>query len=401
VALELSKLAGQVNQMGRTMVERQTRCAALIARARATLAEHGAVTQELRDKVARARNSDQSWRGAEPYSERMDERCLPKVDPCTVTLIAVDGSQVYPDRHGIATYYLLNTGSIVLRQGSGQAPVVEAVPVLFFEDNDLYDEAGHLRDLDHINRLRDHQEIERLADLAQAERSALGGDLARSIVVLSDGPLLPWIPQRSPNDNLGTEVTYLVGQLDRMRKAHALPVGYVDRPNSAYVLRTLELADLALAEIDREAVRKGCYRLLADRLLFADLEPNQRSALFASTSEINRRYAEKGHRIIFFYVNVARHPGAQNAVIARVELPEWVAGDPATLDLVHQAIYGECALTSYPYVLARAHELAVVGTAERANLESMLEQTMLRCGLHPATSIKAREKHLLSGKARR
>jgi hypothetical protein len=54
--------------------------------------------------------ADASWRGAEPLGERLDERHTPGVPPEPAILIAADGSQIYPDRHGIALYYLLNVG---------------------------------------------------------------------------------------------------------------------------------------------------------------------------------------------------------------------------------------------------------------------------------------------------
>jgi hypothetical protein len=400
VALELNKLTGQVEAMGQAMARRQQEHADLVARARAALAAHAQVTDELRRKIAQAHQADTSWRGADPLGDRLDERYAPGVPPEPAILIAADGSQIYPDRHGIALYYLLNVGSIVLRQGSGQAPETVSRPALFFADADLYDEAGRLRTPEYVNRQRDRQEVSTLVELAEAERTALGGDLSRPLLTLSDGPLLPWTAQRGQEDELDREVAFLTGQLSRLRRARAVPLGYVDRPNSAYVLRTLELVNLALEEITREAVRRGPYRRLTDRLLFADLEPNQRTGLFASTSEVNDRYAAAGHRILFFYVNVASRSGPEHSIIARVELPEWAAADPVALDLAQQAVYADCRLTGFPYVLARSHELAVVGTAERADLEAMLGQAMLRNRLSPMASAKAGLK-LLTGVRRR
>ena len=394
MALELNKLSGQVNQMGRTLAERERSHEAKITDPRAILIEHGEVTAELREKIARAHKSDQSWRGADPLGDRLDERHIPTAPPCPATLIAADGSQIYPDRHGIATYYLINTGSIVLRQCSGEAPAVSSRPTVYFEDADLYDSAGHLHNTDFINRQRDHQEAETLAALAEAERLALGGDIERLIITLADGPLLPWTPQRTQDEALAAEVAYLTGQLNRLRKAHAVPTGYVDRPGSAYVLRTLELMDLPLEQINQTTVRKNAYRQLTDRLLFVGLAPNERTGLFASTSEINERYREREHRIAFFYMNVARRPGEKHAIIARVELPEWATQNAELLDQIQHAIYADSALTGFPYVLVRAHEVAVVELAERASFESMVEQSMYRCGMHPTVSQKAGNKRL-------
>ena len=78
-------------------------------------------------------------------------------------------------------------------------------------------------------------------------------------------------------------------------------------------------------------------------------------------------------------------------------MPEWAADDTEALDLAQQAVYADCKLTGFPYVLARAHELAVVGTAEHADLEAMVTQFLLRNGLLPETSAKAWQKALMRG----
>lgn len=398
VTLELNKLTGQVETMGQVMAGRQDERASLVSQAEAALVGCAQVTDELRAKIGLARRADQSWRGAEPLGDRLDARHTPVIAPQHATLIAVDGSQIYPDRHGIALYYLLNTGNIVLRQGSGQAPDVGSQPAVFFEDADLYDEAGRLYDPEYINGQRERLEIEALAELAETERAILGGDLARPVVGLVDGPLLLWTPQRVSEREISREVHHFTRQLDRLAAARAVPLGYVDRPSSANVLRTLELAGLSPDTITREQVRRGPYRHLADRLLFRGLAPNERTGLFASTNELNERYERAGHRIVFFYLNVARQPGRDHAIIARVEVPEWVAAHPDWLDVAQHAVYADCKSTGFPYVLARAHELAVVSHAERSEFEAMLVQFMVRNGLRPERSAKAELKRLTGSK---
>ncbi len=393
MALELNKVTGQVEAMGRALAQRQQEHRQCAEHARRLLQEHGEVTDELRAKIRQASQSDEWRRGASPLGASLNERHRPAVEPQPATLIAADGSQIYPDRHGIALYYLLNTGAIVLRQGSGQAPTVSTRPEVFFAESDLHDDAGRLHDTEYINSQRDRREIETLADLAEAERRAAGGDLSRLIVTLTDGPLLLWTPKQVSEREIVREVGHFTGHFDRLRRVQAVPFGYIDRPNSAYILRILELLELPLDRINRANLRSGPFRYLTDQFLFADLAPNERTGLFVSASEINEHYARAGQRIAFFYLNVARS-GDQQPIIARVELPEWATERPELLDLAHQAIYADCKLTGFPYVLARAHELAVVGAAEHADLDAMITQFMLRNGLLPQISTKAWQKTL-------
>ncbi len=401
VALELNKLTGQVEAMGQALAGQQQDADARIGQARAILREKADVTQELLDKINVARLNDAWRRGATPLSASLDARRVPAALPQPATLIAADGSQLYPDRHGMAFYFLVNVGSIVLRQGSGQAPSVDSAPAIFCDPADLFDDSGRLRDPEYVNAQRDRQEISTLADLAERERQELGGDLARPVITLTDGPLRPWA-SRTDERETRRQAQHFRQQLARLRRAHALPAGYVDQPSSGYVLRILELLELPIDRITRDELRKGPFRHLADQALFADLLPNQRTSLFIPEGgpAVARPPAGAGAggeadgRIAFFYLNVARKPGESNAVIARVEVPEWVAREPETLDLVQHAIYTDCQLTGFPYVLARAHEVAVVGSAERADLETMVGQFMMKQGLLTETSNKAWLKRL-------
>jgi hypothetical protein len=405
VGLELNKVVVQVEAMGQTLAQREAQNEDRLAQARAALKCHAQVSGELHTKIKLACEVDTSWRGAVPLGHLLDERRLssPKTPPAT--LIAVDGSQIYPDRHGIAPYYLLNIGSITLRQGSGTAPLTGSQPSLFFAQEELYDEKGRLRNVEHVNQQRDRCEIETLASLVESEREALGEDSTRSILALVDGPLLFWGPSQAGDheaqDETQRQLEHFTRQLSRVRGARAVPMGYVDRPSSANVLRTLELAELTSEQISRASVRNREYEPLVDRMLFASLGPGERSALFASTSMLNDKYARAGHHIVFFYANMARQAGDENAIIARVELPEWAALDQQRLDQIMGALYADCELTGVPYVLIRAHELAVVTSVERTEFESLLAQQMIRNGLSPQLSAKAAGKKLTARGRRR
>ena len=139
--------------------------------------------------------------------ERLDARYSASAPPPAFVLIAADGSQIFPDRHSFATYYLLNTGAIVLRAGSGQAPSTSSEPEIFYEDADVYDEDGQVHTTDYIGALRNRREISVLADLAEQERATMGGDLSVPIICLIDGPLLPWMrPDPERTDAINEEI---------------------------------------------------------------------------------------------------------------------------------------------------------------------------------------------------
>lgn len=397
MSLELNRLTRRVDEMGEKIVQRRNDTQKRGAEALKLLDANPDVTEELHRKIEKARQIDEWRRGAKPLGERLDERCLPTMEAAEAVLIAADGSQIFPDRHGITTYYLVNTGTIVLRKGSGLAPACESTPEIYFETDDVYDEDQLVSNED-ISLIRSRREIEALARLAEEERTNLGGDLSMPIIALIDGPLLPWLrPDPRRSDKINEEIDFVIAQLDRLRKAHAIPIGYIDRPGSAFVLRILELLSLPIEEITRESLRRGRYVGLTDRVLFDDLAPNERTGLFTPYTNTNDRYQARsnGDRITFAYLNVAHPSRGERSIIARIEIPGWVAARPDLLDLAQVAIYDNCEPMGYPYVLARAHELAVVTQGDKAELDSLLAQVMLRNGLMPEISVKAGNKLLI------
>ena len=311
MALELNKLTDQVAAMGQAMAARADELAGRASQARELLAAQPEVSEELKRKIEAARLIDEWRRGCIPLGDRLDERCRPAAQPKTFTLIAADGSQIYPDRHGIAAYYLLNTGAIVLRAGTGEAPTVSSVPEIFFEDADLYDEEGRIRSAEFISAQRNRRELAALADLAESERTALGGDLAVPIICLIDGPLLPWLRPDPDHPRRSTRsLSFLPSRWPACeRRTRSRWATWIARAAPIFCV-ILELIGLPIEKITRETLRQGPFIQLTDRQLFTDLAPNERTGLFEPNSDANDRYrVRSGDRIAFAYANFARQPG--------------------------------------------------------------------------------------------
>ncbi len=393
--LELRKLVDKLEAVGQEVAQRENRYADLAGEAREVLAS-SPVDDQLRAKIDLALAVDSSWRGAEPLDDVLDVAHSPLLPPQDATLIAVDGSQIYPDRHGAALYYLINIGAIRLRQGSGRAPVVDTQPELFFREEDLYNDEQDLVSTDRVNALRDVAEMRALARLTWEECSRSED---RLVLAIKDGQLIMWMSEREASSADARLEDAYIAELQAIQRAGGVPVGYVARPRSANVVRLLWVAGLAAEAIAKETVRKHKYRALTDRTLFAGkLGPNQRSALFVNTSQANRNtFAPAGQAVCFFYLNVAP-PGARLPQIARVDVPRWAAEDAALLDRLQQAIYADCAGLEFPYVLSRADELAVVSQMEKRDLDALLSVVVARAtGDMPESSVKALQKERTRG----
>lgn len=113
-------------------------------------------------------------------------------------------------------------------------------------------------------------------------------------------------------------------------------------------------------------------------------------------SEPNQSFAEQdpANEVCFFYLN----PGQVGKNIARVDVPRWVAEDEEAVTAVHSLIVDQCRiLGDYPYVIARADEMAVVGRQDAAELNFMIDIVMERHGISEAITSKQGSKELARG----
>jgi hypothetical protein len=390
MTLELTQVAPQVKAMGQNLARHQTDRADALTQAIAILQAVSLDFTHLTDLIRQAEKVQQqqrfSWVGAAPTREPLAESYPLPPDTEPLTVIASDGSQIYPDQHALTLYYLINTGAIVYRHGSNQKPrTVNHSPQLYYAPEDLLDEQGRLISAGEVSVQRDMAELAVLAHLSPEYTGPA------PVVALSDGQLtlrvidLPFEQQKTRQDEY-------IALLNRLRETGAILAGYIDRPRSTFVLALMHLATLELTEITEESLRHNPFRGLTDIDLFGFLGPGQRSAVFAVKAKGLEKYDQAGHAIHFFYLNVSANPA--RPILARVEIPAWVAANPASLDILHAALVRQARITgSYPYVLARADELAVISGEEREAVEMMLAVEMRRHGLSPEISLKQRNKN--------
>jgi hypothetical protein len=386
VTLELSKVTSQVAQLGEQAAQRRQRFQAVVPDLVRTLTEYAA-DADLRRLVEEAvRNG---WTGGVPADESLDAAIDPIGLPERVTIVAADGSQIYPDRHGIALYYVINIGSLILRLGSSEAPIAEAAPEVYYDEQQLYDDDENLITAQLINARRTVMEMTTLTRLACEEiRQA-------PTVALSDGNIALRVKQEGiPERERQRLQDQYLAQLHRLRGSQVIVGSFISRPSATSVVRLLHLAQTCpfdrVAEYVKNRVRP--YDGITDTPIFlALLKPTQRSAIFKQVTQWAKPYEEAEHAIHFFYVNVST---PDRRVVVRVEMPEWVAADTEKVNLLHAVVVDQCRVTSipYPYVLTRADEMAVITTVEKTNLEQMIAMEMVKRDVEATPSEKAATK---------
>jgi len=407
VTLEFEKVVPQVERMGR-----------MIAARNVSMEERGNAAWEffqqlqnldaIRERIQLARHRDVGFRGAAPI-EIVDEvinRAYPLPPmPDRATVLAVDGSQIYPSIHTAALYYLVNTGVFVYHHGLDDLPEQLTEPRLCYTEEFLRDTQGQMVTNAAVNARRSVIELQVLARESWRRR-----DHSCPMVAISDGPLLFWVGKEVP-DGKQLQNEY-IGAMVHLHDTHtslytnhaqsASLVGYVDRPTSAFVVSLIYLLSLADDEVRGSVLESnGELEGLTDQpLMLKLLRPGERSALFVQQSPQNKRYHDKGenYEIAFFYLNVGNSQGYH---LARVEVPMWVARNARQIDHVHALLYHQCQMMwRYPYVLTRADELAVIRAHEKAQLEQIIEIELRRNQQVVEQSEKLESKIVRSGRTR-
>ncbi|MDX1662836.1 MAG: DNA double-strand break repair nuclease NurA [Candidatus Promineifilaceae bacterium] len=389
MTLELEKLTNEIETMAQGAYRRREATNAVLEELMRRLRAHRTAWDTLEEALGRAmRELDMKWyRAARPLDDRepLDAVVPPPHPPAEATLVAGDGSQILPNRHGAYLYSVINVGVIVYYHGRGQAPFQTTYPTLDYPNGDHPDEDTFVDKGAIINLRRDKAEIETLVEVAYDYL-----DESCPVLALLDQRLLYW-PVGSSGAEEGQRVLLSWQQaMSRACDGGILLAGYIVRPAKRSVLTMLRTLDILRPAFDKTQLEQGGREPgLTDAALFRRLlvEPGHRSKVFVDVSQHNNDFRSRDPRneVCFFYLN----PGRSGRQIARVDIPYCVAEDPAQLEMVHGLIYNQCQIMGdYPYVLTRADELAVISGRDRENLDVMIGNAMEKYGLGAAVTAK-------------
>ncbi len=314
------------------------------------------------------------------------------------TVLATDGSQIAPSHHEIAYCYLINIGRIALHYGQSRFPLLDSLPEVFYQPDDLYGaRQWGIRTEEWMSYRRTVSEATVLAELAEAiGQGELATDTATRSPYLAmvDGSLIYWFLETLPGEARDRILSPILQAWDRLRAAQVPLVGYLSASRSGEALNffRLQLCPYEAPDCQRHCAspsdRSPCQVLdpLKDTALWANLlQPGERSPLWRSSASILNFYRE--HRVYFCYL----HVGSE---IARIEFPAWVAADARQFDQILSQVLTQVQKGyGYPIALAEAHNLAVVRGSDRARFFALLEQHLIRAGLqNVGTSYKEARK---------
>ena len=392
MTLDLLKVGPQAAEMAQHAAERYRLFGSRLEEARTILRQHASEWQSLQSVAAG------SGRRLPRPLEPLDTHLAVGPAPRDHVVVGTDGSQIEPDRHGVADFFLLNVGWAVVRYGTEPFAELDSEPTLYYRPEETYityqsasgDRHVPIQDR-HLSAKRAGLEMAKAASLA-AQWHPSGLDL----VVLADGTLALWVLEERPDDFLRKAlVEPYVEEMKQIRALGRPLASYISRPRSIEVGALLQEAVCvvgngacrACASTDRR--REPCvFTRLPDRDLFGTLAPGERSALFEMTlpEGLVDFYDDLVPR--FFYLNVGSE-------VARIEVPPWTAADPSLLALVQAVVLDQCGKgLGYPNVLARADKQAVVTMQDRLAFNYLRDSLLAREGVPARASEKLHSKRV-------
>ena len=392
MALDLSKIFNQITGMVAGLQSHRDERNQQLQHAVDILHSQSNNTEQLQKKIEA---SKLTWLVAH-LAEPIDRRYQPQPAPGEFTIIGSDGSHIDVDRHQPTHCYLINIGSVVLHYGPHPEAILDSVPKLYASPEELVIASPGMQgreqpvEGDLLGIKRGVEECKRLAELA-AELPVGGTGLG-----LIDGSLIMWNLEGYPDfvSDMMLEKGFLtcLEQVRKLNKDREIPIAsYISYPRSSDVVNALKVALCPRDAVDSDK----CYECktrecdfaagVRDRELFSGLlAPGERSALFISASNIQKRYGK--HRVYFFYLKLEDE-------IARIEIPQWVAQDETRLNLTHTLALDQCRRgRGYPVVLGEAHEKAVITGADRENFWQMVESALIAGHLPTSGSAKSQSK---------
>ncbi|MBX9830344.1 DNA double-strand break repair nuclease NurA [Candidatus Babeliales bacterium] len=361
--LKHDKLAQEVSGLADKLFLLNTPQSALGQQAWKSLLKDEAFVERL--KEARGASGLPFW------MNELSERVAVINDLKHYSVLAVDGSQIYPDRHiaGV-NCFLINCGGILLSYADSSMANFFSEPRLFLPEHIIPTTSELSFSVDLVDLKREELEFE-----IASQRAALARTTSEGLLTLFDGSLIFWHLESKPEEIRDMFLREYLKYLDRFYQQQLPIAGYISMPKSKELvnmirLRACEHKKETFVFCQGKVAKCPCkqFELLVDTQLLQNfLPPFHRTTIFCSRSSITEHYP-RFLKPCFFYLNVEKE-------IVRVEVPGWMVKDPKMIDfvcqvLIDQAVKGQ----GYPVALAEAHEQAVVKGADREFFFSLIRK---------------------------
>ena len=307
--LKHDKLAQEVSGLADKLFLLNTPQSALGQQAWKSLLKDEAFVERL--KEARGASGLPFW------MNELSERVAVINDLKHYSVLAVDGSQIYPDRHiaGV-NCFLINCGGILLSYADSSMANFFSEPRLFLPEHIIPTTSELSFSVDLVDLKREELEFE-----IASQRAALARTTSEGLLTLFDGSLIFWHLESKPEEIRDMFLREYLKYLDRFYQQQLPIAGYISMPKSKELvnmirLRACEHKKETFVFCQGKVAKCPCkqFELLVDTQLLQNfLPPFHRTTIFCSRSSITEHYP-RFLKPCFFYLNVEKE-------IVRVEVP--------------------------------------------------------------------------------
>lgn len=311
------------------------------------------------------------------------------------SILGVDGSQIYPDRHiEGAGCFLINSGGCWIAYGSPSKAELFSEPQIFLLQQQVIPEMAIAVTEDIVDLMREQHELLGAVEKVKRYRAINPNE---NFLCLFDGGLIFWYLENKHEAVQKHFFEQYMQSLSWFAQEKVLVAGYISFPKSC------ELANLLRVRVclsrDKNAI--PCYGRITncpcllrediiDKTILSWFLPSDcRTTVFANRSSIVDLYpAELAPH--FFYLNTGIE-------IVRIEIPAWILAKQGALDLIATMCLDQTSKGGgYPVVLAEAHEQAVVRANDREFFFDLIRKSGLDRNKHLVYSQKSIKKRTMS-----
>ncbi len=381
--LDLAKLAGQFPGISQHFKKE-------VAASKQRVTKASYLLNQIKERQEQLIEIHKDWHDRFIFSaavpiEPIDTRMPISAAPYSHSVFATDGSQIAPSHHEIAYCYLINVGRVMLHYGQNLHPLLDSIPAVYYKSEDIYiSKQWGIKVEEWMSYRRTVLEAQMLAEMANRWVRPPGAHYEPNLA-LTDGSLIYWFIDGLPAEAKEQILPPIQSAWELLKESRIPLMGYISASRSMEGINFLRLqacphltpnCTMNCGDLGEEAAPCRVIDPLRDASLWGFLlNPGERGPLWQSYLRILDSY-EPEQRIYFCYVNVGTE-------IARIEVPAWVAEDKELFDQSLSIMLAQVSKGyGYPVALAEAHNQAVIRSGDRTRFFALLEQEMIKAGMH-------------------
>lgn len=310
--------------------------------------------------------------GSLPTWEVLD--AIHTIPACTqYQVLAVDGSQIYPDRHQGVSCYLINIGTAYCAYGTHSSAQFSSTPSIassITEWGELPPEV--------IDCIRTEHELR--TGLIQSRRYIKN---AAPFIFMVDGSIIFWHLDSKDEATKQRFLTSYITIFQQLCDERILHAGIISLPKSRELVHIIDAATKIWGKDD------AFMHLVDTDIVEFFVKPGERTGAFKNNSVITALYPAD-LQPYFFYMNTGYE-------ILRIEVPAWIARDTTLVNSMASTVYDQTKKGyGYPVCLAESHEQAVVKAADREYFYALLQKTAHAANRKYVLSQKSAKKRVMS-----